>query len=149
MRDAHVSEEMSFRVSAADPIRLWQAVLPVVLMMFAACGGAPTTTAPETTATGSPPPPAPSSGTAALSWDPVTKDTNGEPLTNLAGYKIHYGASAQAMSTVEVLANPAQTTYVVTGLPPGTWYFAVGAYTTSGTESDLSNVAAKTISYSQ
>jgi hypothetical protein len=76
----------------------------------------------------------------------VTKDTNGEPVTNLAGYKVHYGTSAQAMATVEVLGNPNQTTYVVTGLLPGTWYFAVSAYSTGGTESALSNIGSKTIS---
>lgn len=125
-------------------------LLLVVTVIFTACGGPPTTTGPPAppapATTGSAAPPAPLSGIATLSWVPVTKDTSGEPLTNLAGYKIHYGTSAQAMYSVEVLENPGQTTSVVTGLAPGTWYFAVSAYTTSGNESGLSNVASKTIS---
>lgn len=84
-------------------------------------------------------------GTAILRWDAVKMDTRGKPVTNLAGYKIHYGPSAKAMwYTIKVL-NPKQTTYVVKDLFPGTWYFAVSAYTTSGTESAPSNVASKTI----
>lgn len=86
-----------------------------------------------------------STGSATLNWDPVTKDTSGDSLEDLAGYKIHYGTSLEAMDTVEVLENPSQTTYVVQGLSPGTWYFAATAYTTDGTESALSNVASKTI----
>jgi len=87
----------------------------------------------------------PPGGSAILSWDPVKMDARGKPLTNLAGYKIHYGPSDKAMwYTIKVL-KPDQTTYVVTDLFPGMWYFAVSAYTTSGTESAPSNVASKTI----
>jgi len=66
-------------------------------------------------------------------------------LQDLAGYKIHYGTSAQAMYTVETQTNPNETTYTVNNLSPGTWYFAVSAYTTDNTESASSNVASKTI----
>jgi hypothetical protein len=86
-----------------------------------------------------------STGSAVLNWDPVTQDTSGNALTDLAGYKIHYGTSAEGMDTVEVLSDPSQTTYTVQGLSPGTWYFAASAYTTDGTESALSDVASKTI----
>jgi hypothetical protein len=86
-----------------------------------------------------------STGSATLSWDPVTKDTSGNTLQDLAGYEIHYGTSAETMYNVELLTNPNQTTYTVTNLSPGTWYFGVSAYTTAYTESALSNVASKTI----
>jgi hypothetical protein len=49
------------------------------------------------------------------------------------------------MDTVETQTNPNETTYTVNNLRPGTWYFAVSAYTTNGTESAPSNVASKTI----
>ena len=87
----------------------------------------------------------PLSSSATLSWNPVKKDSSGKTLTNLAGYKIHYGTSVKALDTVVVLKDPNQTTYVVTGLSPGTWYFAVSAYTTGGAEGGLSNVGSKTI----
>jgi len=86
-----------------------------------------------------------SAGSAVLNWDPVTEDTSGNTLEGLAGYKIHYGTSVEAMDTVEVLSDPSQTTYIVYGLSPGTWYFAASAYTSDGTESGLSDVASKTI----
>ena len=37
------------------------------------------------------------------------------------------------------------TAYVVTNLSSGTWYFGVTAYTSGGTEGDMSNVGIKTI----
>ena len=37
------------------------------------------------------------------------------------------------------------TTYTIGNLSPATWYFGVKSYTTSGTESGLSNVGSKTI----
>jgi hypothetical protein len=85
------------------------------------------------------------SGTATLTWTPVRTDTSGNALQGLAGYRIHYGTSARAMYMVVIVKDPRQTTYVVTDLYPGKWYFAVSAYTTSSAESALSGVASKTI----
>jgi hypothetical protein len=87
----------------------------------------------------------PLSGTATLIWTPVKTDTSGKALKDVAGYRIHYGSSAKAMDTVVVLKDPRQMTYVVKDLSPGTWYFAVSAYTTSGAEGALSSVSSKTI----
>ena len=85
------------------------------------------------------------SGSATLNWSPVTQNTNGTLLTDLAGYTVHYGASPAALDSTVVLSDPNQTTYVAAQLTAGTWYFAVSAYTTSGVQGELSNVAAKTI----
>jgi hypothetical protein len=86
-----------------------------------------------------------SDGTASLAWTPVTKNTNGSVLGDLAGYKVHYGTSAKAMNSVVTLANPSLTNYLVTNLSSGTWYFGLTAYTTTGIESTLSNIGQKTI----
>jgi hypothetical protein len=86
-----------------------------------------------------------SNGTAGLTWTPVTNNTNGSVLTDLVGYRVHYGTSANAMTTVVALANPSLTTYLVTNLSPGTWYFGLTAYASDGTESALSNIGQKTI----
>jgi len=86
-----------------------------------------------------------SNGTASLTWTPVTKNTNGTVLANLAGYRVHYGTSANGMKTMVTLANPSLTNYLVTNLSSGTWYFGITAYTKSGMESSLSNVGQKTI----
>jgi hypothetical protein len=86
-----------------------------------------------------------SNGTATLTWTPVTQNTNGTTLTDLAGYKVFYGTSANAMNTVVTLANPSLTTYLATNLSSGTWYFGVAAYASDGTQSAMSNVGSKTI----
>jgi hypothetical protein len=86
-----------------------------------------------------------SNGTAELTWTPVTSNTNGSVLTDLAGYRVHYGTSANAMNTVVELADPSLTTYLVTNLSSGTWYFGVTAYASDGSENTVSNLGQKTI----
>lgn len=85
------------------------------------------------------------SGNATLSWTPPTTNTNGSALTNLAGYHIYYGTSPEALNKV-VTVSLGVTSYVIEGLTPGVWYFAVNSYTTTGTQSALSSTASKTIS---
>jgi hypothetical protein len=85
------------------------------------------------------------STSVTLAWVPPTENSNGTPITNLAGYKIHYGtASADYTQTVSV-ANAGLTRYVVDNLPSGTYYFAITAYNASGTESALSQEVATTV----
>ncbi len=86
-----------------------------------------------------------STGSAALSWMPPTENTDGSALTNLSGYKIYYGTSAGALNQTITVNNAGLVNYVVENLSPATWYFAVKAVA-NGVESDLSNVASKTIS---
>jgi hypothetical protein len=84
------------------------------------------------------------SGDATLSWSPPTTNTNGSPITDLAGYKIYYGKSAQALTSVLEVANPATVDYEIGNLGAGTWYFAVAAYNSESVESTLSPVVSKT-----
>jgi Putative Ig domain len=86
-----------------------------------------------------------SSGSATLDWTSVTQNMDGTTLTNLAGYYIRYGTSASSLNQVIQVANPTVTTYVVTNLAAGTWYFKVDAYTSSGTPGELSNAGSKTV----
>ena len=86
-----------------------------------------------------------SGGTAVLTWTPVTRDIKGKELTNLAGYKVLYGTSPRALYSVIVLSDPHLTRYLVTDLAPGTWYFAVAAYTSGNVQGAQSNVASKTV----
>jgi hypothetical protein len=87
----------------------------------------------------------PASGNATLNWSAPTQNTNGTPLTNLAGYHIYYGTSAANLNQSVQIANPASTSYVLSNLPSGTWYFSINDYTTTGVESAISNVASATI----
>jgi hypothetical protein len=84
-------------------------------------------------------------GSATLSWHPPTSNTNGSVLMNLAGYQIKYGTSSTNLSQTIQIANPGLTSYVVTNLTPGTYYFGIDAYNATGTQSRLSAVVSKTI----
>ncbi len=84
-------------------------------------------------------------GSATLSWAAPTQNTDGSPLTNLSGYRIYYGTSANSLTQTIDIGNASVSTYVMGNLSPATWYFAVKAVA-GGVESDLSNVASKTIS---
>jgi len=86
-----------------------------------------------------------SNGTATLSWVPPTTNVDGTPVTNLAGYRIAYGQYASNLTQSLEVPSAAVTSAVIENLTTGTWYFAVKAYTTNGIESDLSNLAQKTV----
>jgi hypothetical protein len=86
-----------------------------------------------------------STGRATLSWTAPTENTDGSTLSNLSGYRIRYGTSATTLTQTIVISNASVTTYVVEGLAPATWFFAVTAVTSSGAESTHSNVASKQI----
>lgn len=83
-------------------------------------------------------------GTATLSWDAPTQNTDGTPLTDLAGYRVYWGQSGN-FSNSATINNPGVTTYVVEGLAPGTWQFRTTAFSGSGMESDFSSVGSKVI----
>jgi Putative Ig domain len=84
-------------------------------------------------------------GTAKVSWVLPTENTNGTPLTNLAGVRIYYGTSESALSKSVQVSGTTTTSYTVSGLSAGTWYFGAEAYTTAGTSSSMSSIASTTI----
>jgi hypothetical protein len=86
-----------------------------------------------------------SSGAASLTWLPPTQNTDGTSLTNLAGYRIVYGAAAAQLTQTIQVASAGMSSYVVENLAPGTYYFAIRAYTSTGAESADSNVVQKVV----
>jgi hypothetical protein len=90
-------------------------------------------------------PTAPATGSANLSWTEPTKNTDGTPVADLAGYHIYYGTSAGAWTSTITVMEATETSYVVSGLAPGTYYFAVVAFNAAGDDSPQSNIASKTI----
>jgi hypothetical protein len=84
-------------------------------------------------------------GTADLSWTPPTQNTDGTPLTDLAGYTIYYGTDQADMTQTVHLDSPSATSYVVGNLSPATYYFAVSANASDGSQSAQSLVGSKTI----
>jgi hypothetical protein len=84
-------------------------------------------------------------GRATLSWQAPSNDVDGSPLTDLAGFRIYYGNSANDLRYVIQVANPGARSRVIEDLTVGNWFFAATAYDQAGSESARSNVASKTI----
>jgi hypothetical protein len=84
-------------------------------------------------------------GSATLSWNPPTQNTDGSPLTNLAGYRIYWGTQQGTYPNSVTLNNPGLTSYVVESLVPGTYFFVATAVNAVGAESSFSGTASKTI----
>jgi hypothetical protein len=82
-------------------------------------------------------------GSAFLSWTAPTENTDGSPLTDLAGYLVYYGTELGSYPDSDAIDNPGVTNYVVEDLTPATWFFIVTARDTSFNESEPSNVATK------
>lgn len=85
------------------------------------------------------------SGVATLSWTPPTTNLDGSVLANLAGYRIYYGTKPGDYPNVITIKGSGLSAYVIENLQPNTYYFAMTAYNTSGSESPYSNTASKTI----
>jgi len=82
-------------------------------------------------------------GTITLNWDAPTTNTDGTPLTDLAGYTIYYGPTSG--NYTNALDVGKVTTSAVNNLTDGlTNYFSVTAYNSAGVESSYSNEVSKT-----
>jgi hypothetical protein len=79
-------------------------------------------------------------GSVNITWTPPTENTDGSALTNLAGYDIYYGTTATELTAVDHVGNPGISDYVIEGLAPGRWYFAMKAYNVNGSESPSTQV---------
>jgi hypothetical protein len=87
-------------------------------------------------------------GEAELTWTAPTQNTDGSPLTDLAGFKLYMGTTLGGPYPVSIdIADPAATTFTVPNLSEGTYYFVSTAYNSAvpSQESDFSNEATKTI----
>ena len=84
-------------------------------------------------------------GSVTLSWQAPTSNTDGTALTNLAGYRVHYGTAPGNYTESLQLADQALTSVVIEDLAPARWYFAVKAYNSAGIESDFSDLVNKLI----
>ena len=80
-----------------------------------------------------------------LSWTQPNRNTDGSPLTNLAGYLIRYGTSSSSLGSQISVGSPTTTSMEIGNLSPGTWYFEVASVNTLHVDSQFSAAAAKTI----
>lgn len=128
---------------------IWAAIL---VLLAAGCSDnstsiSPANRAPAATPSPTPgtpaPAPTPSTGSATLRWQAPTETSDGQPLTDLAGYRVYYGLASFKLDRWLMISDPADTSAVITGLSTGTWYFAVTAFTRQGVESSMSSVVSK------
>lgn len=84
-------------------------------------------------------------GSATLTWNPPTQNTDGSSLTDLAGYRVYWGTSQSSLTNSVTINNPGLSSYVVDQLTPATWHFALTAINSTGMESARSNMASKQV----
>ncbi|NND55155.1 MAG: hypothetical protein HKN56_09340 [Gammaproteobacteria bacterium] len=84
-------------------------------------------------------------GSATLSWLPPTVTTDGEPIGELAGYRLLYGQNSLDYTQTIEIDNPGITRYMIEGLTAGNWYFAIQTIDGNGILSLPSAEAQKTI----
>ncbi|HEY6012031.1 MAG TPA: fibronectin type III domain-containing protein [Nitrospirota bacterium] len=85
-----------------------------------------------------------SNASASLAWDVPTTYSDGSELVP-AGYKIYYGTSSGNYTQVIDTGNTTVYSLSDLNLAPGTYYFTVTVYDSTGMESDLSNEVSKTV----
>ena len=94
----------------------------------------------------SPPPTAPvTTYSATVSWAMPLLNTDGTSLTDISGYRVYYGTSADELSQSILISGSAVTSHVLSGLAPGTYYIAVATLNSTGAASDLSTPASTTV----
>jgi hypothetical protein len=77
-----------------------------------------------------------SAADVSLIWDPSISP-------DVSGYKVYVGTNSGIYNAPITVGN--QTSYTVTGLSDGTYYFAVTAFDPAGNESDFSNEVSATV----
>ena len=90
-------------------VRLQMATLTVIALALGGCkidSGTGSSTSAGQSSNGS-------MGTATLTWIAPAENTNGTPLTDLAGYHIHYGTNPDALNQVIDLAGSRSTEFEV------------------------------------
>jgi hypothetical protein len=86
----------------------------------------------------------PGNGGVTLTWVIPTQNTDGSPLRDLDGFRIHWARlNSTAKGSINV-NNSSVSTYVVENLSPGTYDFTVVALNSKGVASDPSNSVRKT-----
>jgi hypothetical protein len=84
-------------------------------------------------------------GVASLQWEIPPSKVSGEPLDDLAGYRILYGRSSSDLDHSVFITDPATTSYQFSSLPSGIWYFEVVAVNSNGLEGPPTTLVTKSI----
>ncbi|MGD8910518.1 MAG: fibronectin type III domain-containing protein [Chromatiales bacterium] len=110
-------------------------LVSIVTLLLAACGSSGSDTGSDNRDT------TPDSH-LVLSWGAPSSRVDGSylSLTELEGYRIYYGSSADDLSMLVDLNDTDITEYTVDSLPSGNYYFAITVYDLEGLESGFSNI---------
>lgn len=79
-----------------------------------------------------------------LEWIAPTEDVDGDPLLNLAGYRVYWGTESGRYTESVTIEDPGATEWDLL-LPAGNYYIAMSALSADAEESELSNEIIKTI----
>jgi len=77
-------------------------------------------------------------GNVSVSWIPPTVNDDGSTLTDLAGYKIHYGTQTGNYTGTVTVANAGVSRYELESLPAGQIFIAMTSLNAAGAESAFS-----------
>jgi hypothetical protein len=86
-------------------------------------------------------------GAALVSWTAPTTNNDGTDLLDLAGFRLYVSQTTpiSTMNSLRYSLEPATTSYELSDLEPGQYYFAVSAIDALGNESSLSDEGTKLI----
>jgi len=87
----------------------------------------------------------PVTGSAYITWSAPTQNTDGSPLTNLAGYVIQYGTSIASLNNQISIGSANSTNTEIENLSPGTWFFEIAAVNILNVEGQFSSIVSATI----
>jgi hypothetical protein len=85
------------------------------------------------------------SGQVTVSWHAPTTNTDGSALTDLAGYKIYFGNTADNLNRTVRVDNAGLSNFVIDNLTPATYFFVITALNSKGMESARSSLVSKTL----
>lgn len=83
----------------------------------------------------------------SLSWTPPSTRIDNSPVvpSEIGGYRVYYGNDSTQLQLLKEITDPTQTTMTTQDLAPGTYYFAIAAFDSFGTESKVSNIVQQQI----
>jgi len=85
------------------------------------------------------------SKSVSLSWTPPTQNDDGSTLTDLSGYKIHYGTASKNYTQSVAVKSAGLTRYQLDALPTGKVFIAMTAVNAQGAESEFSQELSVTV----
>lgn len=84
-------------------------------------------------------------GSATVSWNIPTTNADSSPITDLAGFRVHYGKATQDYTAVLKINDPDAVSALIEDLEPGTWFFAVTAFDYNDNQSEFSAEVSKVV----